>query len=328
MSQHVAPIACKPWTLNGLSDNLIVNHYENNYGTAVRALNAVRDRLASLDLDTAPDYELRSLKREELAKMGSVTLHEVYFESLGGDGAVLFTGVGSGSKMPQPIGGALEQQFGSHANWKREFVALARALAGGSGWAVLSYSRHDGQLHNQLALDDSQALADGVPLLAIDMYEHAYQHEFGANAQAYIDAFMRNVDWTAVNRRLAQASAPRSPSTTTGDQAVPSMTVEELMAARDRGEPLQVIDARPRFHLTRAADMMADATYRDPDRVYEWISELVPDRPVVVYCAYGFNVGCAVAATLRDRGFDARYLSGGLSAWYAAGGARALRPTI
>jgi Fe-Mn family superoxide dismutase len=252
----------------------------------------------------------------------------VYFDSLGGDGAVLFTGMGSGSKMPQPIAGAIEQQFGSLANWKREFVALARALAGGSGWLVLSYCRHDGGLYNQLAFDHSQALADAVPLLALDMYEHAYQQEFGANAQAYIDAFMRNVDWAAVNRRLSQASAPRSPATATGDQAVPSMSAEELMAARARGEPLQVIDARPRFHLTRSTEMMADAVYRDPYLVYDWMSELARETPVVIYCAYGFNVGCAVAATLRERGFDARYLSGGLSAWYAAGGARALRPAI
>jgi len=139
---------------------------------------------------------------------------------------------------------------------------------------------------------------------------------------------MRNVDWVAVNRRLAQASAPRSPSTATGDQAVPSITAEELMAARLRGEPLQVVDARPRFHVTRSTHMLADAVYRDPDRVYDWMSELAPDKPVVVYRAYGFHVGCAVTATLRERGFDARYVSGGLSAWYAAGGARALRPAV
>jgi Fe-Mn family superoxide dismutase len=260
--------------------------------------------------------------------MGSVALHEVYFESLGGDGAVLFTGIGTGSKMPQPLAGALEQQFGSLANWKRDFVPLARALTGGSGWAVLSYSRHDAQLHNQLALDDSQALADGVPLLALDMYEHAYQREFGANASAYIDAFMRNVDWAAVARRFSHATEARSPSASTGDETIPSITVEELLAARARGEPLQIIDARPRFHVTRSSDMMAEAMYRDPDRVYDWVNELSAETPVVVYCAYGFNVGCGVAATLRSRGLDARYLKGGLSAWYAAGGARALRPAI
>ena len=88
VSQHVAPIPCKPWTLDGLPDDLIVSHYEHNYGSAVRALNAVRDRLAGLEIETTPDYELRSLKREELAAMGSVALHEIYFESLGGDGAV------------------------------------------------------------------------------------------------------------------------------------------------------------------------------------------------------------------------------------------------
>src|ERR1051326_4051778 len=99
VTQHVAPMACKPWTLDGLPDDLIVSHYENNYGRAVRGLNAVRDRLADLDLDTTPDYEIRSLKREELAAMGSVALHAVYFNRLGGDGAVLFTGLGSSGKM-------------------------------------------------------------------------------------------------------------------------------------------------------------------------------------------------------------------------------------
>ena len=84
-SSPVTPMACRPWTLDGLCDDLIVSHHENNYGSAERALNAVRDRLATLDLETAPDYQFRSLKREELAAMGSVALHEVYFDSLGGD---------------------------------------------------------------------------------------------------------------------------------------------------------------------------------------------------------------------------------------------------
>ena len=71
---------------------------------------------------------------------------------------------------------------------------------------------------------------------------------------------------------------------------------------------------------------MEGATWHDPDRVEEWIGELSPDQPVAVYCAYGFHVGCNVTKALRDRGFDARYIRGGVSAWYAPGGARALRP--
>jgi Fe-Mn family superoxide dismutase len=259
--------------------------------------------------------------------MGGVTLHELYFGSLGGDGAVLFTGSGNGTKLAGSVSAALEQNFGSIAAWQREFVALANALSGGSGWAVLTYSRQDGKLYNQLAFDDSQAMLDAVPLLVLDMYEHAYQMEFGVNATAYIEAFMRNVDWTVVANRLTHATdrAPLGPGNSSGE-AVASISPEELAAKRATGESLQIIDARPRFHLSRSADMMAGAVYRDPERVHEWAAELSTQSPVVVYCSYGFNVGCAVASVLRERGFDARFLDGGLSAWYAAGGGRGLLP--
>jgi Fe-Mn family superoxide dismutase len=103
------------------------------------------------------------------------------------------------------------------------------------------------------------------------------------------------------------------------------ITVEELAARSAAGESIQVIDARPRFHFSRSADMIEGAVYRDPDRVHEWAADLAPEKPVVVYCAYGFNVGCAVAGVLRERGFPtARFLRGGLSAWLAIGGARML----
>ena len=73
---------------------------------------------------------------------------------------------------------------------------------------------------------------------------------------------------------------------------------------------------------------MEGAIWRDPDRVEEWIGELSTDQPVAVYCAYGFHVGCNVTRALRERGLDARYVRGGVSAWYAAGGARAMRPAV
>jgi Fe-Mn family superoxide dismutase len=327
MLQHVIQIPCKPWTLNGLSDRLIVSHYEDTYGAAVRSLNAIRDRLAALDLTAAPGYELRALKREELAAMGSVALHELYFGSLGGDGGVLFTGTGAGTKIAEPIAAALKQQFGSVTAWRREFIALAQALSGSSGWVLLSYSRRDGRLYNQIAFEDSQAMLNSVPLLALDMYEHAYHREFGANATAYIEAFMRNVDWAAVGNRFMEAAGERSAGQgNSADDTVPAITVEELAARLNGGEPIQIIDARPKFHFSRSSDMMQGAIYRDPERVDEWYKELSPDIPVAVYCAYGFNVGCAVTAVLRQRGLEARYLRGGLSAWYAAGGQRALRP--
>jgi Fe-Mn family superoxide dismutase len=288
----------------------------------LRSLNAVRERLAALDLATVPGHEIRALKQEELAATGSVALHELYFGSLG-LGSSGFTGDG---KIPEAVSAALTQNFGGVAPWRREFVALARSLSGRSGWVLLSHSRRDGRLCNQIAFDDSQAMMDTIPLLALDMYEHAYHLEFGANATAYIDAFIRNIDWAAVGNRLAAAIADK-PAALIGvvDDELPSVSVEELAAQLGRGERLQVLDARPRHYFSKVSDMMAGAIWRDPERVDEWCGELTTAAPVAVYCAYGFHVGCRVTAELRKRGFDARYVRGGLSAWYGIGGARALK---
>src|SRR4051812_19027053 len=144
MRHSLSPIACKPWALNGLSERLLVSHYENEYGAAVRSLNAIRDELATRDLSTVPAYQVRAMKREELTMRGSVVLHELYFSNLGGDGIAVFTGSGSGTAIVEPVMLALEQQFGSVAAWRREFTTLAHALCDDSGWVVLSYSRTDG----------------------------------------------------------------------------------------------------------------------------------------------------------------------------------------
>ncbi len=316
MKQAISPIAVRPWTLNGISERMIVSHYENNYGGAVRTLNAVRSELAALEAGV-PGYRLRALKREELIAMGSVMLHELYFGNLGGEG----------HKIPAPVHPVLEEHFGSVGAWRREFVGTAQSLAGGSGWVLLTYSRRHQRFWNQMAADHSQAAVDAAPVLALDMYEHAYHIDFATNATAYIDAFMRNIDWAAVIRRIDAVRADRSlPREDPSDQSLPSISVEELAAQLAKGEPVQVLDARPRHHISRTVDLMEGAMWRDPDRVEEWVGELSLDRPVAVYCAYGFHVGCTVTKALREHGLDARYIRGGVSAWYAAGGQRALRP--
>jgi Fe-Mn family superoxide dismutase len=124
--------------------------------------------------------------------------------------------------------------------------------------------------------------------------------------------------------RNDQPPLNEDPSTTTD---MPSLSVEELAAQIASGGGVQIVDARQRDHMSRHVDLMAGATWRDPDRVEEWITELTPDKPVAVYCAYGFDIGRNVTKTLIERGFDARFVRGGVSAWYASGGARALKPT-
>src|SRR5690349_6415702 len=139
MHHPILPIPRKPYLMSWLPERLIVSHYENDYGSAVRALNAIGDRLAGLDPETAPGAELRALKREEMAALGSVILHELYFANLGGDG-----------KVPAAMAAALERDFGSVARWRADFVAAARSVAGGPGWIVLGFSPHDGRLYNQV----------------------------------------------------------------------------------------------------------------------------------------------------------------------------------
>ncbi len=86
MKYRIKQIHCRPWTLSYLSVPLIESHYENNYGGALRRLNAITEQLESLDFATTPGHVLNGLKREELVALNSTLLHELYFASLGGDG--------------------------------------------------------------------------------------------------------------------------------------------------------------------------------------------------------------------------------------------------
>jgi superoxide dismutase, Fe-Mn family len=192
MTYAMNPLPCDPTKLKGLSEKLIVSHYENNYGGAVKRLNAISAQLSDLDFATAPVYVINGLKREELIATNSMILHEVYFDGLGGEGG-------------EP-GGALqeliERDFTSMAKWRAEFTAMGKALGGGSGWVLLTYSSRDGKLINQWASDHAHTLAGATPLLALDMYEHSYHMDYGAKAASYVDAFMQNIRWQGVSLRL------------------------------------------------------------------------------------------------------------------------------
>lgn len=192
---EIKPLPFDPTKLPGFSERLLKSHWENNYSGAVRALNAVRDRLATLraDRDT-PSFLYGDLKREELIRRGSMVLHELYFANLGGSG--------------RPGGGlaeALKSSFGSVEAWEDDFRKTAASLYGGSGWTVLAWNQHTRELHNYWAADHSQSAVMGTPLFVLDLYEHAYHIDFGAAAARYVDAFFANAHWDEVQRRLEAA---------------------------------------------------------------------------------------------------------------------------
>ena len=310
MPYSLKQIHCRPWTLNGLSLRLIESHYENNYGGALRRLNAISQQIESLDFENSPGHVFNGLKREELVALNSTLLHELYFASLGGDG-----------KPTAAIAEALADQFGSLDRWRTQFRAMGYALGGGSGWVVLTYIPRDRLLVSQYAAEHSQAAASGVPILALDMYEHAYHLDFGANAKAYVDTFLRNVDWTGVEGRYEDAIKvlPPRPLIQQEFADVPSIGVEEVRDLIASKRPVQVIDVRPRHSLSRQQDIAEGVQWRDPERLQDWIGDLSKSEPVVVYCAYGFHVGCGTTIKLRDAGFDAKYMNSGHSGWKAIG---------
>ena len=187
MAYAVKPLACDPTRVKGMSEKLIVSHYENNYGGAVRRLNGITEQLAALDFAAAPVFVINGLKREELIASNSMILHELFFASLG-----------EGGEPDGRLRDALIRHFGSLERWQAEFSAMGKAQGGGSGWVLLTWSPRDKKLVNQWAMDHTTTLAGGQPILALDMFEHSYHMDYGARAAAYVDAFMPAINWPNV----------------------------------------------------------------------------------------------------------------------------------
>jgi Fe-Mn family superoxide dismutase len=189
MSYKMKPLGCDPARIKGMSERLIISHYENNYGGAVKRLNLIEERLAELDYADASGFPINGLKREELVAMNSMILHEHFFDILGDQ-----------SEPDVTLQETLARDFGSFERWRAEFTAMGKALRGGSGWVLLSWSPRDRKFVNQWASDHCHTLAGGTPILALDMYEHSYQIDYGANAADYVGVFMAAINWVAVRR--------------------------------------------------------------------------------------------------------------------------------
>jgi len=315
MTHEVRPLPFKPHRLDGLSERLLVSHYENNYGGAVRRLNAIEVRLAALDPAAAATFDLNGLGRERLIAANSMILHEIYFDGLGGTG-----------EAGPDVAALIARDFGSFERWRAEFTSMGRALAGGSGWVLLSWSPRLGRLVNQWAADHGHGLADGAAILALDMYEHAYALDFGANAATYIDAFMRNIHWPRVEARCTRIMDRRD--ATAGSSEPPEISVGELDRLLNSGAEPILLDVCLSEDVVRRTNMIPGARFLMPEDLTSLAPALPRDRPVVVYCIYGFQVSGEAVAALRAQGLEALRLAGGLAAWRAMAKPLAPLPSV
>ena len=195
-SHELKPLSFDAARLDGLSKGLIESHWSNNYGGSVRALNETNRRLSAALADSdVPAFVYNDLKREHLMRTGSVVLHELYFDNLGGSG-----------KPPSSVRSLLARAFGSFDRWETEFRRIAAGLGGGSGWVILGYNQHLDALENYWMADHMHSPVTTAPLLVIDMYEHSYHMDFGAATARYIDAFFSNINWDVVAARIESLS--------------------------------------------------------------------------------------------------------------------------
>jgi superoxide dismutase, Fe-Mn family len=187
---EIRPRELKPalLELDGISRTTIDAHFRLYQGYVAKR-NEILGRLADVDLDAGNQVysDVRALKVDLTFAVGGIKNHEIYFEHLGGDG-----GNPAGAFL-----GLVERDFGSANNWRADLKATGMA---GRGWAWTAYDWDEGRLFNYVGdAQNTFPIWNATPLVALDVYEHAYFLDYQTDRAAYIEAFFRNLDWGVVN---------------------------------------------------------------------------------------------------------------------------------
>ncbi len=174
--------------LDGISRQTIEAHYKLYQGYVAKR-NEILGKLGEIDMSAANQVysDIRALKVDLTFAVGGVKNHEIYFAHLGGDGG-----------PPEgPIGTLVRRDFGSIDAWRTDLTATGMA---GRGWAWTAYDWDEGRLFNYVGdAQNTFPIWNASPLVALDVYEHAYFLDYQTDRGAYIDAFFDNLDWTVVN---------------------------------------------------------------------------------------------------------------------------------
>jgi len=176
--------------LEGLSLKAIEEHFKL-YEGYVKKTNEIREKLMTADkgMANATYSEIGELKRQESFATNGMKLHEVYFGALGGSE----TEIDPSGKVADMI----IRDFGSIEEWVADMTAAGLSSR---GWVMTSYDMADKTVRNYSAdAHNIGIIAGTVPLIALDVYEHAYFMDHGVNRKAYIEAFFKNLNWRAVD---------------------------------------------------------------------------------------------------------------------------------
>lgn len=191
------PKPLKYTSLEGLSEKQLKEHHDVLYAGYVKKTNEIREALKTADTAgaNATYSQLGELKREETFALNGVKLHEGYFDNMADPST------SSGQVGGEPTGTIrqwIEEDFGSVKKWTDDFKATGLAAR---GWVVLSFDLDEGKLRTYLCDSHNQGgVWNSIALLIMDVYEHAYFIDYATGRKAYIEAFMKLIDWEAVNR--------------------------------------------------------------------------------------------------------------------------------
>lgn len=186
----------KLFKMDGISENQIQQH-AILYEGYVKKVNEVRDKLKNvtseeLQLANQSYSHLRSLKVAETFAMNGITLHEDYFFNLGGEG----------TRVTDRVEHEIKKEFGSMETFKNNFSACGMAVR---GWVMLVWNHFTGKPEIFGSdVHDFGSIWRATPILVMDVYEHAYMIDYGVKRPPYIEAFVKNIDWDEVGKRLEQ----------------------------------------------------------------------------------------------------------------------------
>jgi len=188
--EEITARALKPplLELDGISREAVEAHYKLYEGYVAKR-NEILSKLGEVDISAANQVysEIRALKVELSFAVGGIKNHEVYFDHLGGDGG----------DPDGPIGTLIRRDFGSIDGWRADLKASGMA---GRGWAWTAYDWDEQRLFNYVGdTQNTFPIWNATPLVALDVYEHAYFLDYRTDRASYIDAFFNNLDWSVVN---------------------------------------------------------------------------------------------------------------------------------